>query len=547
MLRNASLFCLICLSFFQLNAQQTVGLFNVDSAATPGFTLFAPMGYTEAFLIDNCGREVNRWTSTRTPGVSVYLMDNGNLVRPLADTSNTFQAGGAGGWLEMQDWDGNLLWEYDFGSTTLYQHHDIEPMPNGNILIILWEKRTFGQAIAEGRDSAITNAGGVWGERIIEVRPIFPDSMEIVWEWSTWDHLIQDHDPGKPNFGVVAQHPELMDLNWEILNGGSPDWLHFNGLDYDPVQDQIVISVLHTDELWVIDHSTTTAEAASHSGGNQGMGGDLLYRWGNPIAYQSGTAADQRLFGQHDARWIPQGYPNAGKISVFNNGAGRPAGNISSVDLIDPPVDSTGAYALVGTKFGPDSAFWSYTSPVPTDFYSSFISGAYPLPNGNFLVCEGDQGIFFEIDSTGNEVWRYVNPVTGIGPLPQGAYPGGNTVFRAEKYLPAFGGFNGRTLTAGNQIEQNPLPLPSNCPPIVAVEAPKEDLSIFPNPTNDWLVIQRNETTPLAYQLIDVSGRSLRSGTLDSYELRISMQDVSPGIYLLQVGEDYFKVVRAQN
>jgi len=43
----------------------------------------------------------------------------------------------------------------------------------------------------------------------------------------------------------------------------------------------------------VIDHSTTTAQAAGHSGGTYGKGGDLLYRWGNPNAYQHGTAADE--------------------------------------------------------------------------------------------------------------------------------------------------------------------------------------------------------------------------------------------------------------
>lgn len=538
------LFCFFC--WFQVSAQ-TVGLFNLDSAATPGFTLFAPLADTSTYLIDNCGRLVHSWTGSRKPGNSVYLMENGDILRCLEDTSATFNAGGFGGWLEIQDWDGNVLWEYDYGSPTLFHHHDVEPLPNGNILVLAWNKHSQSEAISLGRDSSITNVNGIWEDIITEIRPIYPDSAEVIWEWRAWDHLIQDYDPTKPNFGTLSQHPGRINFNWEVLNGGSPDWMHSNGLDYDPINDQILLSVLHFDEIWVIDHSTTTQEAASSSGGNQGKGGDLLYRWGNPMTYGSGTGSDQRLFGQHDARWIPQGYPHAGKISIFNNGAGRPQGNISSVDIIDQPVDANGAYTLSGVNYGPDSAFWSYKAPVPTDFYSSFISGAFPLPNGNWMVCEGDEGIFFEIDSLGNEVWRYVNPINGSGPITQGAAPVGNIVFRATKYLPGYGAFNGRTLTSGDRLELNPLPLPPNCPPIVAVEEPLEDLSIFPNPTNDLLVIRRSEQGELPYALHDLSGRLLDSGVFETYELRIPMRHLTPGIYLLQIGDAYFKVVRAQN
>jgi hypothetical protein len=166
----------------------------------------------------------------------------------------------------------------------------------------------------------------------------------------------------------------------------------------------------------VIDHSTTTAEAAGHSGGNSGKGGDLLYRWGNPRAYNAGDADDQQLFVQHDVQWIPSGYPGAGNILVFNNGGGRPDGDYSSVDEITPPVDNAGNY----NGYGPSSPVWSYTAATLTDFYAANISGAQRLSNGNTLVCDGPEAYFFEVTAAGDVVWEYDH--------------GNQPIFRATRY-----------------------------------------------------------------------------------------------------------------
>ena len=112
--------------------------------------------------------------------------------------------------------------------------------------------------------------------------------------------------------------------------------MHTNSVAYNPELDQIMLSIHEFSEVWIIDHGTTTAEAASHSGGRRGKGGDLLYRWGNPRAYRTGSNVDQRLFAQHCAHWIPAGLPGAGHMLVFNNGN-----------------RSSGRGVLVGRRSGP--------------------------------------------------------------------------------------------------------------------------------------------------------------------------------------------------
>jgi hypothetical protein len=187
--------------------------------------------------------------------------------------------------------------------------------------------------------------------------------------------------------------------------------MHTNSIDYNPAFDQILISVHNLNEIWVIDHSTTTAEAAGHTGGNSGMGGDLLYRWGNPQAYRVGTTSDQKFFNQHDASWIKPGCPGEGNILVFNNGANRPGSHYSTVDEIIPPVNENGEYYLdPGSSYGPENLTWSYTANPSTHFYSWYCSGAQRLKDGNTLICDGVAGKFFEVTPEKVTVWSYFNP-----------------------------------------------------------------------------------------------------------------------------------------
>jgi len=498
-------------SLLLLHGQQSksIGLIEKDAKAFQGYTLFSPIFSTTTYLIDMDGKVVHTWESAYEPGQVAYLLENGHLLRAgsLASKNRVFKVGGGtGGRVQEFAWDGELVWDFEYSSDDHLLHHDVAKLPSGNILMIAWERKTAQQTITAGRNPGLQGAGELWPDFIIEVRPTGKMSGEIVWQWHVWDHLIQDYDPSKANHGDVALHPDRIDINhcfgWadpltdkELDNlrslgylGSStsrkqkhanPEWTHINSIAYNANLDQIALSVLGFNEIWIIDHSTTAEQASGHAGGRGNKGGDLLYRWGNPQTYHAGTAADQRLFSQHDVHWIPPGLPGEGHLLLFNNGRHRPDGDYSSVEETIPPVDEGGRYIRqAGAAFGPAKPAWSYTAPEKSRFYSMHISGAQRLPNGNTLICSGAGGTIFEVTPDKNVVWKYVNPVSQHprAGTPDSRPPGGasehrgtssdghgkragqkdeptNTVFRAYRYSVDYPGLAGKDLTPGEKLE----------------------------------------------------------------------------------------------
>ncbi len=423
-------------------ADRTLGLLQNDPGSFDGYTLFTPIAEGNAYLIDNAGRAVHSWDKGRGGNTTPYVLEDGSVIR-------------VNGGITQHAWDGSLVWDFVYPQG----HHDIEVLPNGNVLLLAKDSRTAAGAIAEGRDPGALDTGELVSQKIVEVRRTGPTSGEIVWEWRAWDHLIQDFDPAKDNHGVVGDHPELIDINFGMtnLNGNDDDWLHANAVDYNPDLDQIMISVRQFSEFWVIDHSTTSDEAASHEGGNSGMGGDILYRWGNPQSYRAGGPEDQQLFFQHDAQWITPGLPGEGHVLIFNNQVALGSSQ-SSIEEIVPLVDSSGSYPLApGEAFAPEEPVWSYSNGL--EFFSFLFSGVGRLPNGNTLITSGQPGIIFEVTPDGETVWKYVNPIVAAGPLMQGdpvqreeAFIGANEVFRAYRYAPDYPGLVGRDLTPGGPL-----------------------------------------------------------------------------------------------
>jgi hypothetical protein len=480
---------------------QPGGLLLNDPRAFQGYTLIAPLMSTKTYLIDMSGHIVHSWNSDALPAMSARLLPNGNLLRPcqLPEKERHFTHSGGGGRIQEFTWDGELVWDFRFHDARHLPHHDAIKLPNGNVLLVVCERIPVKEAEAAGRKPHSINGDYLLVDSLVEIRPTGRTTGEVVWRWRVWDHLVQEFDDTKPNYGSVAEHPERIDLNFGVgTNGvvvakgadvaklqalgylgstsspspgtlGSADFTHINSVAYNPELDQIAITGLTFSEIWIIDHSTTMGEAAGRTGGRSGKGGDLLYRWGNPRAYRHGTNADQQLFGPHDVQWIAKGLPGEGNLLVFNNGVGRPREMYSSVEEIRPPRDAAGQYQRQPNRpFGPEKPHWSYHSPIKPTFFSPTFSGAQRLPNGNTLACAGMTGTIHEVTRDGVDVWKFslnnrpnelpMLPVPPVNaPPPPPGVPGmpgpvtimvpGEPLFRVIRYAPDYPGLIDKDLS----------------------------------------------------------------------------------------------------
>lgn len=399
-----------------------------DERVAPGYVVVEPVVVKESFVLNNDKEVVATFESDYFTQYTQFHADGNRTAAPQTHT-DIFKSGGRNGCLEEYSAAGELLWRIRLNTENYIQHHDHFRLDNGNILAVVWERVSTDEVISQGRDpEAVAENGEFWYDGVIEINPY---TQEIVWEWSERHHLIQDFDAGERNYGVIAEHPELIDINKYIRDpeddSVSADWTHVNSIDYNAELDQIILSVHDLSEIWIIDHSTTPWESMRHRGGRQGKGGDLLYRWGNPANYDRGTAADRKLFVQHDAQWIRPGLEGAGNILVFNNGDGKVRPYTTIVEFT-PEMNAGGSYVLNdGAAYGPEELAWEYNPEPPERFFSWFISGVQRLPNGNTFINQGAGAKLREVTPDGEIVWEFF--YAGVHEAPY-------MIFRAYKYPP---------------------------------------------------------------------------------------------------------------
>lgn len=294
--------------------------------------------------------------------------------------------------LLIVDWEANTVWQWGKHAPggSARQNHDLAPLPNGNIMIVA--KRVHS-------DSALSNEP-IDDQAIYEI----DRAGEIVWQWLSSEHIEELGFTGDKKALLFSRkmrpRSSIFVIN-DMAPLGPNRWHRAGDERFHP--DNVMIDSREGCFIAIIDKNT----------------GGIVWRMGPdyPAAYDHSARRFtgklprpvDAICGQHDAHLIPAGLPGEGHLLVFDN---QGAAGIPPLYLNMFP----GSRVLEIDPISRDIV-WQYDAscsgrPFWT-FYSSFISSARRLPNGNTLICEGMNGRLFQVTAGGDIVWEYVNPIFG--------------------------------------------------------------------------------------------------------------------------------------
>ncbi len=526
---------------------------NAQAQQWGDYTLYSLMNGTKTTLLDTNGTAVKTWThaTTAKSAYSCYLMPGGYLWRSVSRAGNSFTGGPIAGEIQKLDWNGTVLWDFVYSTNEYCTHHDICPLPNGNVLLIAYERRSAAEVASAG----CSFSGEVWSEKVVEIKPTGASTGDVVWEWRIWDHLVQNTNSNKSNYqSSIVNHPELLNVNYKIQK----DWIHMNGIDYNPILDQIVVSSHNTNEIYIVDHSTTTVEAASHQGGNSGSGGDFIYRWGNPAAYSASGSAILNVC--HDAHWIPEGTPNEGRLVAFNNKG--VSSSQSSVDQIVTPKNAYTYDIISGSAYSPST----YDNRLACNGFTSNAGSSEQLPNGNMLVCVALAGYIYEVDASGNSIWsanitgapqqahRYDKCFTDNQPPSIPVITENNKILSSTQATTYQWYRNGTKLTnetnqtlnlkdsgifvvritdANGCVKQYSKGYNYHYNPTMEISMLNDgnSITVYPNPSTGVFNIENRSPANLSWMSIyDIQGKNIRS---EKYSSAIDLNNMDAGIYYI--------------
>jgi hypothetical protein len=369
-----------------------------------GFTVLSPLATQAVLVIDMNGAVVKRWDGFNNSAGGPARVLPGGVVMAAAGARPPHQES-----LELvqRDFAGSIIWQFSRNEEIMTpdgkkiwstrQHHDWQrdDFPAGYYsperVPEAGPRTTLLLTHAERMQPAVADVMLV-DDRLIEISP----DGAIAWQWMASDHIDE--------LGFTPEARKVIRAGGAFNKGrGSFDWLHVNSATYvGPnrwfdngdmrfAPNNVIISSREASLLAIV-----------------GRDGRIVWRLGPDFGASPQLRAIRQIVGQHHAHLIPKGLPGAGNLMVFDNGGSSGYGPASGM-----APEGRGVYARATSRvleIDPVSLklVWSYTNPR---FFSTNISGAQRLPNGNTLITAGAGGRVFEVARDGAIVWEYMFPL----------------------------------------------------------------------------------------------------------------------------------------
>jgi hypothetical protein len=368
-----------------------------------GFTVLSPLAGQAVLVIDMNGNVVKRWEGFNNSAGGPARVFPGGFVMAASGARPPHQES-----LELvrRDFDGKVVWQFSRneqiktreGDTvwSARQHHDWQredfpagyyspestPAVDGGNTLILTHTNRMQPNVADVM---------LEDDRLIEVSP----GGGITWEWLASDHIDElgfAADARKAIRAAAAFNKARASFDWLHVNSatyvGPNRWFDQGDARFAP--NNVIISSREASLLAIVDRK-----------------GAVVWRLGPDFSASKELRAIRQIVGQHHAHFIPKGLPGAGNLLVFDNGGSSGYGFATPI-----APDGTGAFARATSRvleINPVTLelVWSYTNPR---FFSTNISGAQRLPNGNTLITAGAGGRMFEVTRDGTIVWEYMYP-----------------------------------------------------------------------------------------------------------------------------------------
>lgn len=327
------------------------GVVLLDTArAFPGYRLYAIQMLGSAELLSLTGTVVRRWEQPGDRWVRAELLPNGDLLVIGMEKC---------GWVEGQtavpvlddtlryvmrmNWAGEILWK-----KRLPAHHDIEQTPDGNLLLLGFQRRSIPR---------INKEVDIRDDQLILINR----DGEVLTSRSMFDAVERDPKMFELQKGPIT---DLAGRPWiDLFHANSVEWLRYKqlynrDLIYGP--DNVLVSIRHQDRVaiynWKMDK--------------------WVWSWGR-----------EKISGPHDAHMLENG-----NILIFDNGLNRTWSRVIELNPLTKTI------------------VWTYQSDPKEEFFTASKGSCQRLANGNTLMAESDKGRAIEVTSEGEIVWEFICP-----------------------------------------------------------------------------------------------------------------------------------------